>query len=94
MSRRPKPLDPAVEAEIRRIALDASEAGWTPDLLWEPRFWNIVGMSNRPGLAACMRPGYKIAEVTPDCIEIETDEGNRQRFYNPDRDHSWLKHLR
>lgn len=94
MRPRPRPLDPAVEAEIRRIALDAAECGWPPELLWEPRFWNIGERGNRPGLAAFMHPGYRVLTVMPDCIEIETDEGRIQRFYHPDRDHPWLKHVR
>ena len=80
------PLDPEVRAEIQRIALEAISLGWTPELLWEARFWNIVpGAGNRPGLAAVMRPGDKITEVTEDYIAITKASGIVQRFYHPDR---------
>lgn len=87
-----KPLDPEVKAEIQRIALEAVSLGWTPDLLWETRFWNITKTGiNRPGLAAVMRPGDKIIEVTEDYIAIKSRFGVVNKFYHPDRPHPWLK---
>lgn len=63
-------LDPRVKAEIQKIAPDAIARGWTSETLWEQKFWNIVDGENRPGLAACMKPGDKINAVTEDYIEI------------------------
>lgn len=85
-----RPLNPEVEAEIRRIALDAIDQGWSPEMLWESRFWNIVDGVNRTGLAACMRPGDVITNVTEDYIEI-CREDRRTRFYHPDRDFLWRR---
>lgn len=81
-------LDPHIKAEIQRIAPDAVAWGWYPELLWEQRFWNIVGGKNMPGLAACMRPGDRITAVTEDYIET-ANKGARLRFYHPDREFPW-----
>jgi len=82
-------LDPRCAEEIQRIAPDAVARGWSPELLWEQRFWNIcAGGENRPGLAALMRPGDRITDVTELYIET-TNEGVKQRFYHPD---FWKKH--
>ena len=85
-----KPLTPHIEAEIRRIALDAIAQGWTTELLWGDR-WNIVNGKNRPGLAGCMRPGDRITAVTEDYIET-ANKGARLRFYHPDREFPWKGH--
>lgn len=87
-----KPLDSEIRAEIQRIALEALSLGWQPELLWEPRFWNAtLERGNRPGLAALMKPGDKIIEVTEDYIAIERSSGMVHRFYHPDRPHPWIK---
>lgn len=87
-------LDPRVKAEIQRIALDALSLGWTTELLWEARFWNIKGESgNFPGLAAVMRPGDKIIEVAEDYIAIQKPSGVVHRFYHPGRSHPWARRV-
>lgn len=87
-----KPLDPDIKAEIQKIALEAISLGWTPELLWETRFWNIIpGAGNRPGLAALMNPGDKLGEITGDYIEIIRPSGTVHRFYHPDRPYPWKK---
>ena len=86
-----KPLDPEVKAEIQRIALEAISLGWTPELLWEARFWNITEAGNRPGLAAVMRLGDTITEVTEDYIAIKSRFGVVNKFYHPDRPHPWIR---
>lgn len=89
---RQRPLDPQVKAEIQKILLEALSCGWTTDLLWEARFWNsIPGAGNRPGLAAVMRPGDKVIEVTEDYIAIKKPSGVVQKFYHPERPHPWIK---
>jgi hypothetical protein len=37
-----RPLTPHIEAEIRRIALDAIAQGWTPELLWGLSLQDVV----------------------------------------------------
>lgn len=60
-----------VEEEIRRIEAEALALGWTHEELWEPCFWNIGPDGvNRPGLAAVMFPGNRIAEVTAEAIVL------------------------
>lgn len=90
----PHKVDPEAKSRIRqeimRIALKAVSLGWTPELLWEEKFWNIKGVENRPGLIATMRPGDKIVEVTENYISIERS-GVVTRFYHPDRPHPWIK---
>lgn len=86
-------FDPRIKAEIRRIAPDAIARGWTSELLWGQEFWNIMNGENRPGLAACMRPGDKITAVTEDYIEILRGE-HRTRFYHPDKEFPWKKYIR
>ena len=89
-----KQINPEVEAEIRRIALDAISLGWSPELLWEQKFWNIVNGENRPGLAACLRPGDVITDVTEDYIEIENSrDGFKTKFYHPDREFPWKRRV-
>ena len=90
MNKQSKQLKPEVEAEIRRIALDAISLGWSPELLWEQKFWNIRGIENRPGLAACLRPEDTITDVTEDYIEISRD-GIKTRFYHPEREFPWKR---
>ncbi|MGI6079264.1 MAG: hypothetical protein ACOYCB_14105 [Fastidiosipilaceae bacterium] len=86
-------FDPRIKAEIRRIAPDAIARGWTSEMLWENRFWNIVDGVNRSGLAACMRPGDKITDVTGNYIEISREE-KKTRFYHPDKEFPWKKYIR
>ncbi|HHY94540.1 MAG TPA: hypothetical protein GX513_05965 [Firmicutes bacterium] len=60
-----------VAEEIGRIEAEALALGWTHEELWEPRFWNIgTDGVNRPGLAAVMFPGYRIAEVTQKAVVL------------------------
>ena len=86
-------LDPWVKAEIQKIAPYAIARGWSPEMLWESRFWNIVDGVNRTGLAACMRPGDRITAVTGDYIEISREE-KKTRFYHPDKEFPWKKYIR
>lgn len=88
-----RPIKPEVAAEIRRIAPDAIARGWTSELLWEQKFWNIVDGENQPGLAACMRPGDKITDVTGNYIEISREE-KKTRFYHPDKEFPWKRYIR
>ncbi len=80
-------MNQVVEKKIRARVLDALAAGWTPEELWEERFWNIDPVTHRncPGLAACMKPEEEIGEITPDYIELcrEKPGGERiiLRFY-------------
>jgi len=80
-----RPVSPEVKEEIRSVVLEALEAGWTPELLWEERFWNITLQGNRPGLAAVMHKGDKIIEVKEDYIAIQRPSGVVHRFFHPDR---------
>lgn len=86
-----KQINPEVEAEIRRIALDAISLGWSPEMLWETRFWNVKGIENRPGLAAVIGPGDTITEVTEKYIEITSRDGFKTRFYHPDKEFPWKR---
>jgi hypothetical protein len=86
-----KPLDPQVKTEIQRVLLEALSLGWTPEMLWEARFWNVTEAGNRPGLAAVMWPGDRIIEVTEDYIAIQRASGVVHRFYHPERPHPWIK---
>ena len=86
-------LDHRVKAEIQKIAPYAIARGWASETLWEQKFWNIVDGENRPGLAACMKPGDKITAVTEDYIEICREE-RRTRFYHPDRSFPWKIYIR
>lgn len=65
-------IHPLVEEKIRARVLDALAAGWTPEELWDARFWPPVGC--RRGLASCMRPDYEIGEITPEYIELYRDD--------------------
>jgi hypothetical protein len=86
-----RPLNPQVKAEIQKILLEALSCGWTTDLLWETRFWNITEAGNCPGLAAVMQPGDKLEEVTEGYIEIIRPSGVVHRFYRPGYPHPWIK---
>jgi len=79
-----------VKEKIRARVLDALAAGWTPEELWEERFWNFTEKGNRPGLMACMRPEQDIGEITPEYIELYRDDPVYarvvSRFYKKEND--------
>jgi len=86
------PIDPQVKTEIQRILLDALALGWEPQQIWESRFWNITEAGNRPGLAALMKPGDKLGEVTESYIETIKPSGVVHKFYRPGWPyHPWIK---
>ena len=80
-----------VAARIRAKQAQALAAGWSLELLWETRFWNIGSDGkNRPGLAALLKPGDDIGAVTKNCIEIIRPSGIIHRFYHPDHEQPWI----
>lgn len=78
-------IDSLVTEKIRARVLDALAAGWTPEELWEERFWNWDIRGNRSGLVACMRPNQEIGKITPEYIELFRDDPGygriSSRFY-------------
>ncbi len=84
-------VNPQAAARIRVREAEALAVGWTFEQLWESRFWNITNGRNRPGLAATMRPGDKLGEITENYIEIILKSGVVHRFYHPDRIQPWEK---
>ena len=87
----PPKVTSEVAARIRARETEALAAGWSWELLWETRVWNIgTDGKNRTGLAALLRAGYDIGKITENHIEITTPSGLVHRFYHPDKEQPWI----
>lgn len=86
-------VDPEVAARIRAREEQALACGWSRDLLWDTRVWNIGSDGkNRPGLAALLSPKDYIGEITENYIEIINWPGGfKHRYYHPDRQQPWVR---
>ena len=83
-------IDQVVIDEIRSREAEALALGWTKELLYGEKRWNIVNLQNRTGLAAIMQSYYEIGDITPDYIETyRFRHGTKivQKFLHPDRLH-------
>jgi|GEM_PF-3111280 len=86
-------VNPQLPDQIRAREAEALAAGWTAEQLWEDRFWVIRNGRNRPGLAALMKPGDDLEEITGLYIDIRRRSGVVHRLYHPDRDKPWEKKI-
>ncbi|GIU75789.1 MAG: hypothetical protein KatS3mg004_2876 [Bryobacteraceae bacterium] len=97
-----KPVRPARVAEnsaaeavamVDAIRDRALALGWTQDSLYGTRGSMRALFGKARGLANLLRATDRIGEVTRQSIEIILPNGVRQRFYNPDVEHPWIRTL-
>jgi hypothetical protein len=76
-------------AKVDTIREQAIGLGWMLERLYATG----KPLSPNSGLVAYLNPGDRVGEVTCEAIEIILPSGARQRFYNPDVDQPWIRHV-
>jgi hypothetical protein len=98
-----RPVRPAHAAEssasetvamVDAIRDQAISLGWTAETLYGSGASSRAPFGKTCGLASLLRTTDRIGEVTRQSVEIILVNGVRQRFYNPDVEHPWIRRVR
>jgi hypothetical protein len=81
-------------AMVDAIRDQAISLGWTAETLYGSGTSSRAPFGKTCGLVSLLRTTDRIGEVTRQSIEIILVNGVRQRFYNPDVEHPWIRRVR
>ncbi len=87
------PVAPEAAALVNAIRDRALALGWTWESLYHARGSLRFPLGSDYGLVCYLKAGDRIGDVTSHSIEIILPNNIRQRFYNPNVDQPWIKHV-
>ncbi|MCC6363127.1 MAG: hypothetical protein IT165_06350 [Bryobacterales bacterium] len=86
-------VSPESAALVDAIRDGAIALGWTYESLYQTRGATRFPLGDDYGLVCYLKPGDRIGEVTTYSIEIIRPNNVCQRFYSPNVDQPWIKHV-